>query len=107
MREGIDLIVEIDLLQTTEKTCGKISFAHSPLLNSPDSAWWCLSDCMFKEVFCQGVCQPIIQTDIGLEMVVNCGTFDSIKNGIDVCLPLVRWFKFPKGYQIWGLRHGR
>ena len=28
------------------------------------------------------MCQPMIQTDIGLEMVVNCGTFDSIKNGL-------------------------
>ena len=107
MSEWIYLIVEIYLMQATEKASGQIAVAHSPLLNSPDSAWWCLSDCMFKEVFCQGMCQPMIQTDIGLEMVVNCGTFDSIKNGIDMCLPLVRRFEFPKGNQIWGVRHGR
>jgi hypothetical protein len=24
-----------------------------------------------------------------------------------MCLPLVRRFEFPKGNQIWGVRHGR
>ena len=49
----------------------------------------------------------MIEADIGLEMVVNCGTFDPIKNGIDMRLPLVRRFELPKGDQVLGVRHGR
>ena len=105
--EGVDLLVKIYFFQVTEKTACKVSISHTPFLDGPDSAFWFFADSFFVKIFSERVGQPVVKTDIGLKMVVDFLPLDSIENGIDVCLPLVRWFKFPKGYQIWRVGHGR
>lgn len=50
----------------------------------------------------QCVRQPMVQTDISLEMVVDSRPQHSIKNGIDMGLPLIRGFEIPKGQEVLG-----
>jgi hypothetical protein len=49
----------------------------------------------------------MVQTHIGLKMVVNLWTLDSIENGIDMGLPKIGRLEIPKRNQVLGrMGHG-
>ena len=87
--EWIDLLVEINFLKATEETTCKVSIAYSPFLDGPNSAFWFFSYRMLEEIFSEGMGQPMVEANIGLEMVMNFRPLDPIENGINMSLPLV------------------
>ena len=46
--------------------------------------------------------QAMVQAHVGLKMVVNLRSLDSIKNGIDMGLPKIGRFEIPKRNQVLG-----
>ena len=89
MDERVDLLVKIYFFEATEKTAGKVSISYTPFLDGPDSAFWFFADSLFVKIFSEHMSQPVVKTDIGLKMVVDCRPLDSIENGIYMGLPLV------------------
>ena len=98
--ERVDLIFAIYFSQVTEKIGGQISITHSPLLHIPSFIF--TSQSLGKKIVRQSMCQTIVETDIGLEMVVDFWAFDSIENGINMRLPNIRWLEIPKCNEVRG-----
>ena len=54
----------------------------------------------FQECIRQGMRETVIAADVGLEVMVDCGTLDPVENGIDVRLPLVGGFEIAKRQKL-------
>ena len=102
MDQGINLVPSIYFAQATKKTCGQVAIPHPPFLYIPSPIFRLLALSFIIKIICKGMRETIVQTHIGLEVVVNEGSLDSIENGIDMSLPKVGRFKIPKRSYILG-----
>ena len=90
----INPVFLIKLFEPSQKTSRQVAVADAPLLNKPGFP---VPRKMLVIVFGQTVGEPVVQTDIGLKVVVNTRTMHSIKNGVDMGLPLIRRLEISKG----------
>ena len=96
MGERIDALVGVELFEPGQEAGGEVSVADPPFLNEAGAWRRRLVLDLLEIFFRQRVSQPMVQTDIGLEMVMDFRAQHSIKNGIDMGLPLIRGFEIPK-----------
>ena len=96
MDRRINLILAIYFAQVAEKTGGQIAIAHPPFLHIPSLIFWLLVFSVGIKIIRECMGQTVVQTHIGLKMVVDERPLDSVKNGIDMGLPDIRWFEIPK-----------
>ena len=85
-----------------EKTRGQVAIAHPPLLQGPDIIFRMMTSGFGIKIMGECMGQAMVQAHIGLKMVMNLRSLDSIENGIDMGLPKIGRFEIPKRYQVLG-----
>lgn len=97
--EWIDFIFAVEFFEPGEKTCRQVAVPNAPFLDKSGFPYACKT---IEIVLSQAMGEPVVQADIGLEMVVDTRPVHSIKKGVDVGLPLVCRFEVSKGQYMGG-----
>jgi len=95
-RAGIHPTFGVDRLEMGQETTGQVAVTDAPLHNKKALFFFGTLAGLLVIVFSQGVGQPVIETDVGLKMVVDSRPLDAVKNFVDVGLPLIGGFKVTK-----------
>ena len=95
-RVGIHPTFGVDRLEMGQEATGQVAVTNAPLHNEEVLFVVGTLAGLLVIVFGQGVGQPVIETDVGLKVVVDSRSLDAVKNFVDVGLPLIGGFKVTK-----------
>ena len=95
-RVGIHPTFGVDRLEMGQEATGQVAVTNAPLHNEQVLFVVGTLAGLLVIVFGQGMGQPVIETDVGLKMVVDPRPLDAVKNFVDVGLPLIGGFKVTK-----------